>query len=172
MGKILMALDGTAGSTSVLSVYRTMARKPDSVILVYVQRHQGKSMTTGELRERELKALRDSTEDPEYYKEAFDWNAGKILDFCRQEIENIGPAFVKGLVRDGVPSEEILKAAREEAVDLIIMGRSNKSAFRRLVAGCVTKEVERAARVPVLVAKTGGREKSITYGWRGESYAA
>lgn len=171
MGKILMAVDGTAGSTSVLSVYGTMARKPDSVILVYVQRHQGKFMTTGELRERELKALRDSTEDPEY-KEALDWNAEKMLDFCKQEIENIGPAFVKGLVRDGIPSEEILKAAREEAVDLIIMGRNNKSAFQRLVAGCVTKEVERAARVPVLVAQTGGNEKSITYGWRGESYAA
>jgi universal stress protein A len=79
---------------------------------------------------------------------------------------------VKALVRDGVPSEEILKAAREEAADLIIMGRSGKSAFQRLVAGCVTKEVERAATVPVLVAKTGGCEKSITSGWRGESYAA
>ena len=171
MGKILMAVEGTAGSTSVLSVYRTMAREPDSVILVYVQRPGGKSMTTCELWEPELKALRSSTQDPEH-KEALDRKAEKILDFCKQEIENIGPVNVKALVRDGVPSEEILKTAREEAVDLIIMGRSNKSAFRRLVAGCVTKEVERAATVPVLVAKTGGREKSITYGWRGESYAA
>jgi nucleotide-binding universal stress UspA family protein len=159
LGKILMAVEGTAGSTSVLSVYRTMAREPDSVILVYVQRPGGKSMTTGELRESE-------------HKDALNRKAEKILDFCKQEIENIGPVNVKALVRDGVPSEEILKTAREEAVDLIIMGRSNKSAFRRLVAGCVTKEVERAATVPVLVAKTGGREKSITYGWRGESYAA
>ena len=170
MGKILMAVDGTAGSTSVLSVYRTMAREPDSVILVYVQRPGGKSMTTGELRRPELKA-RKSMPDPEH-KEALARNAEKILDFCKREIENIGPVNVKALVRDGVPSEEILKAAREEAVDLIIMGRSGKSAFERQVAGCVTKEVERAATVPVLVAKTGGREKSITYGWRGAPYAA
>jgi universal stress protein A len=156
MGKVLMAVDGTAGSTSVLSVYRTMAREPDSVILVYVQRTGGKSMTTGELREQELKARK----------------AEEILDFCKQEIENLGPVNVKALVRDGVPSEEILKAAREEAVDLIIMGRGNKTAFRGLIAGCVTKEVERAATVPVLVAKTGGRKKSITYGWRGATYAA
>ncbi len=164
MGKILMAVDGTAGSTSVLSVYRTMAREPDSVILVHVQRPGGKSMMAGDLREPELKALQ--------HKEALDRKAEEILDFCKQEIENSGPVNVKALVRDGVPSEEILKAAREEAVDLIILGRSNKSAFQRLAAGCVTKEVERAATVPVLVAKTGGREKSITYGWRGESYAA
>ncbi len=159
MGKILMAVDGTAGSTSVLSVYRTMAREPESVILVYVQRPGGKSMIVGELREPE-------------HKEALDRKAEEILDFCKQEIENSGPVSVKVLVRDGVPSEEILKAAREEDVDLIVMGRSNKSAFQRLAAGCVTKEVERAAKVPVLVARTSGREKSITYGWRGESYAA
>ena len=172
MGKILMAVDGTAGSTSVLSVYRTMAREPDSVILVYVQRPEGKSMTTGDLREAAgQKALRNLPHDPER-KEVLDRKAEKILDFCRQEIESIGPVNVKALVRDGVPSEEILKAAREEAVDLIIMGRSGKSALQRLVAGCVTKEVEQAATVPVLVAKTGGREKSITYGLRGESYAA
>lgn len=171
MGKILMAVDGTACSTSVLSVYRTMAREPDSVILVYVQRPEGKSMTTGDLREPGPKALRNLPQDPEN-KEVWDRKAEKVLDFCRQEIENIGPVDVKALVRDGVPSEEILKAARAEAVDLIIMGRSGKSAFQRLIVGCVTKEVERAATVPVLVAKTGGREKSITYGWRGESYAA
>ena len=171
MGKILMAVDGTAGSTSVLSIYRTMAREPDSVILVYVQRPEGKSMTTGDLREPGPKALRNLPQGPEN-KEVWDRKAEKVLDFCRQEIENIGPVDVKALVRDGVPSEEILKAARAEAVDLIIMGRSGKSAFQRLIVGCVTKEVERAATVPVLVAKTGGREKSITYGWRGESYAA
>ena len=50
MGKILMAVDGTAGLTSVLSVYRTMAREPESVILIYVKRPEGKSMMAGELR--------------------------------------------------------------------------------------------------------------------------
>ena len=172
MGTILMAVDGTAGSTSsVLSVYRTMARLPNSVILVYVQRPEGKSLTAGELREPGLKALRNKTQDSGH-KEGSDRKAEIVLGFCKQEIENIGPVNVKALVRDGDPSEEILKTAREEAVDLIIMGRSAKSAFQRPVAGCVTKEVERAATVPVLVAKTGGREKSMTYGWRGESYAA
>jgi nucleotide-binding universal stress UspA family protein len=166
-----MAVDGRTGSMSALSVYRTMAREPDSVILLTVRRAGGKSTTTGELRESGLKALRNSMPDPGH-KEALDRKTKKILDFCMQEIENIGPVSVKALVRDGVPSEEILKAAREEEVDLIIMGRSGKSAFRRLVAGFVAEEVERAATVPVLVAKTGGREKSITYGWRGESYAA
>ena len=171
MGRILIAVDGTAGFMSALPVYRTMAREPNNVILVYVQRPEGKSMTAGELREPGLKALRKSTHDLGH-KGGSDRKAEMILGFCKQEIENIGPVNVKALVKDGDPTEELLKAAREEAVDLIIMGRSGRSAFQRPVAGCVTKEVERAATVPVLVAKTGGREKSITYGWRGESYAA
>ncbi len=170
MGNILIAVDGTAGLMSVLPVYRTMAREPDSVILVYVRRPEGRSMKSGELREPGLKTLRNKAGDPEH-KEALDRKSEKILDFCTREIKNIGPVNVKALVRDGVPSEEILQAAREEAVDLIMMGRSAKSAFLRLVGRSITTEVERAATVPVLVAKTGAHEKSITYGWRGD-YAA
>jgi nucleotide-binding universal stress UspA family protein len=97
--------------------------------------------------------------------------AERIMDFTRQEIERCGPVIMKSLVREGVPAEEILMVAREENVDLIVIGR-NRTAGRRASAGRVTQEVERAATVPVLVAKTGGSEKSITNGWRGESYAA
>jgi nucleotide-binding universal stress UspA family protein len=74
-------------------------------------------------------------------------------------------------VREGIPSEEILKVAQEEKVDLIIMGCNGKTGLQRLVTGCATKEVERSATVPVLVAKTAGCAKSIEYGWR-EAYAA
>jgi nucleotide-binding universal stress UspA family protein len=170
MGKVLLAIDGTAGSISALSVYKTMAWEPESVILVHVRRSEGKFVLIDTLCGPERESLRNSTQDTEH-QEALDRKAEKIMGFCRQEIETGGPVVVKALVREGVPSEEILKAAREEKVDLIIMGRSGKSGLQRLAAGCVTKEVERVATVPVLVAKTGGREKSITYRWRG-AYAA
>jgi hypothetical protein len=53
------------------------------------------------------------------------------------------------------------------------MGCNGKTGLQRLIAGCVTKEVERNATVPVLVAKTAGCEKSIAYDFRGrEAYAA
>lgn len=98
--------------------------------------------------------------------------AEHIMDYCRQELERCGPVTVKALVREGVPAREILSAAREEVVDLIVIGCNGASGMLSSIAGRVTREVERAATVPVLVAKTGGREKSITSGWRGESYAA
>jgi Asp/Glu/hydantoin racemase len=42
--------------------------------------------------------------------------------------------------------------AREEQADMIILGCNGKSVMDRLVNGCVSKEVEKAVKVPVLVA--------------------
>ncbi len=170
MKKVLMAVDETAGSKSVLSVYKNMVREPESVVLVHVQRLEGKSLMIDMLGEAELETLRESIRGTEY-KKALDKESEKIMGFYKKELETGRSVDVKTLVRDGIPSEEILKVAREEKVDLIIMGCNGKSGLRKLVAGCSTKEVERAATVPVLVAKTGGCEKSKGYGWR-KAYAA
>jgi nucleotide-binding universal stress UspA family protein len=57
------------------------------------------------------------------------------------------------VVRDGVPSEEIMKVAQEEGADLILTGYNGKTLMQRLISGSVSKDVERNAPVPVLVAK-------------------
>ncbi len=170
MRKVLMAVDETAGSKSVLFVYKTMVREPESVILVHVQRLEGKSMMIDMLSESELKTLKESIQGTEH-KEELDRKSEKIMSFYKKELGNGSSVKVKALIKEGIPSVEILKVAREEKVDLIIMGCNGKTWPQRLVTGCVTKEVERAATVPVLVAKTAGREKSIEHGWR-EAYAA
>ncbi len=170
MKRVLLAVDETGGSESVLSVYKHMVREPESVVLVHVQTLKGTSMTDMP-QDAELKTLRQSVKGTEGYRGALDEKSEKIMSFYKKELEAGSSVNVKALVRDGIPSEEILKVAREEKVDLIIMGRSGKSVLRRLVSGCTTKEVEQAATVPVLVAKTDGHKKSIEYGWR-ETYAA
>jgi nucleotide-binding universal stress UspA family protein len=168
MRKVLMAVDETAGSKSVLSVYKTMVREPESVILVHVQRLEGKSMMIDMLSESELKTLKESIQGTEY-KEELDRKSEKIMIFYKKELENGGS--VKSLVKEGIPSVEILKVAQEEKVDLIIMGYNGKTWLQRLVAGSATKEVERASTVPVIVARTARCEKSIEHGWR-EAYVA
>jgi nucleotide-binding universal stress UspA family protein len=170
MRKVLMAVDETAGSKSVLSVYKTMVREPESVILVHVQRLEGKSMMIDMLSESELKTLKESIQGTEH-KEELDRKSEKIMSFYKMELGNGSSVKVKALVKEGIPSVEILKVAQEEKVDLIIMGCNGKTWLQRLVAGCATKEVERAATVPVLVAKAAECEKSIEHGWR-EAYAA
>jgi nucleotide-binding universal stress UspA family protein len=149
MQKILLVVDGTAGAESALSVLRSMNKVPGSTVLVRVGPPGGVSQ--GEAPDREV---------------------GGFMGRYRRAVENGGTAAtVKTLGQSGDPSREILKIAREERVDLIIMGSGRGNWFRRLFARDMTKEVETHAAVPVLVGRTSGGNKSISYGWRG-TYAA
>jgi nucleotide-binding universal stress UspA family protein len=150
MKKVLLAVDETKGSRSVLSVYRTMVREPETVVLIHVQRSAVRSMMPG------------MPADPE-----------RIVRYYEQELEKTGQVRIKTLVREGVPSEEILRAAREEGVDLIVMGSTGKPLFRRFAARITVTQVERGATTPVLVATKSRCEKSNECCWKErETYAA
>jgi nucleotide-binding universal stress UspA family protein len=120
-----------------------------------VERLEVRSMMIDMLGEAELSTLRESLKGTEH-KEKLDKKAEKILNYYKKEMEN------GGLVREGIPSDEILKVAQEENVHLIITGCNGKTGLNRLITGCVSKDVEKNARVPVLVAKQTGDEAS---GW-------
>jgi nucleotide-binding universal stress UspA family protein len=152
MKKVLIAVDETEGSKSVLSVFRNMVRPPESVVLVHVQQLEGKSLLIDMLGEAELSTLRESLKGTEH-KEALDRKSEKILNYYRKGLDNGGLVNVKTVVRDGIPSEEILKVAQEEGVDLIITGYNGKTIMQRLLTGSLSKEMEKNAPVPVLVAK-------------------
>lgn len=152
MKKVLIAVDETEGSTAVLSVFRNMVRPPESVVLVHVQQLEGKSMIIDMLGEAEKSTLRESLKGTAH-KEALDRRSEKILSFYRKELDSGGLVSVKTVIRDGVPSEEILKVAQEEGVDLVITGYNGKTLMQRLISGSVSKDVEKGAPVPVLVAK-------------------
>ena len=152
MKKVLIAVDETESSKSVLSVFHNMVRPPETVVLVHVQRIEGKSMMIDMLGEAEMETLRESLKGSAH-KEALDRQSQKILNYYKKALDNGGLVNVKTVVRDGVPSEEILKVAQEEGVDLIITGFSGKTVMQRLVSGCVSRDLEKNAPVPVLVAK-------------------
>jgi len=57
------------------------------------------------------------------------------------------------VIRNGVPAEEIMKVAQEEGAELIITGYNGKTIMQRMISGSVSKEIEKNAPVPVLVAK-------------------
>ncbi len=153
MAKVLMAIDDSAGSKAVLTVYRSLHRRPECVVLVHVVRNEGLAMMSDGQRTGASERVTD-----------------RLVNLYRHEIERMGPVAVKAVVTRGVPAEEILRVAGEEHADVIIMGRKGRSGFLR-PAGRVVREVEQVASVPVLVAKTDRLIKSITYGWRG-AYAS
>lgn len=160
MNKILIAVDETSGSKAVLSVFHNLVRPPEEVLLLHVERLQGKSLMIDMLSDAELSTLKESLKGSEY-KEGLDRKAEQILSYFKKELESSGLINVRTIVREGIPADEILKVAEEHNVDLIIVGDNGKKGLLRLITGCVSKEVEKNATVPVLVGKTDASAKAF-----------
>jgi nucleotide-binding universal stress UspA family protein len=71
----------------------------------------------------------------------------ELRDFASKHLKDAVPAQVHIAV--GKPSEEILRVAREEGVDLIIMGTHGRTGVRHLLLGSVAEDVTRHAPCPV-----------------------
>jgi len=78
----------------------------------------------------------------------------RIKKFCEDEkLENqSNPDSVSDiLVITGVPSEEILRIAKEYDVDMIVMGKSSKRIHGRKVLGSTARRVSRYAETSVFI---------------------
>jgi len=164
MKKVLIAVDDTKGSKAVLSVFKNLVRPPQEVLLLHVQRLEGKSLMIDMLGEAELSTLRESLIGTEY-KEELDRKSEQILNYYKRELEDGGLISIRTIVRDGIAADEILKVAEDEKVDLIITGANENKGMLRLIAGCLPGEVERRSKVPVLVGKQDGARE--VYGLQG-----
>jgi len=80
MKKVLIAVDGTKDSKSVLSAFRNLEQRPEDVVLLYVERLEGNSLMIDMLGEAEMSTLKDSLKGTED-KEALDRKAEKILNY-------------------------------------------------------------------------------------------
>ncbi len=57
---------------------------------------------------------------------------------------------VERRLEDGLPAETILRVAREEGADLIVLGTQGRTGLGRLLLGSVAEQVVRQAPCPVL----------------------
>ncbi len=152
MEKILVAIDGTRSSKYVLSVFNNLVRPPEEVILLHVVRLEGSSLMVDMLGEAELSTLKESLRGTEY-REKLNKKAEKILDYCRRKLEEGGLTSVRTIAGEGIPAEEILKVAKRENVELIILGCGESKGVNKFICGSVTRDVEKRAKVPVLIAR-------------------
>ena len=170
MKKILIAVDGIKDSKEILSLFQNLIWAPENIILLHVEQLEGNAMMTAMLGDAEMATLKESLKGTEH-KEKLDRKAEKILDYYRKELENGGLNNIKTLIKEGHHSDEILKTAEEEKVDLIVMNCSGKTRLQRFVTGCASSEVEKCAKVPVLITKGDGCGKHAN-SWNGrEAYA-
>jgi nucleotide-binding universal stress UspA family protein len=155
MNKVLIATDETKSSLAVLDVFRNQVKPPQEVILVHVQRPLGRSLMGDMLGEAEMSTLKEMVHETELQEE-LDKKSEKILSYYKEELKKEGLFKITTVIRSGNVHEELLKVADEEQADMIILGSNEKTGFARLLTGCITKDVERRASVPVIVAKGGG----------------
>lgn len=152
MKKILIAVDDTKNSKNVISTFMNSTWRPVHVILLNVQRILGRSPIIDMLGDPEIATLKESLEETEY-KASLDRKSEKILAYYKKELENLDLMSVKTLTRIGQPTEEILKAANEENVDLILIGHDRLQGFSRFLSQSVAESVKKEAHIPVIVAK-------------------
>jgi nucleotide-binding universal stress UspA family protein len=162
MNKILLAVDETKGSLSVIELLNNLlggcAGKsciPRNIILLYVQRLEGRSVMDGLLLSRsETDTLKESLQGTDY-QEKLNQKSDKVLGYFKDLLEKEGFTGVEPLVRQGHPAEEILKAATENQVEMIVMGSRGKR-LQNLWMGSISREVANNAPMAVLIARNQG----------------
>ncbi|MFC7045671.1 universal stress protein [Halobacteriaceae archaeon GCM10025711] len=79
-----------------------------------------------------------------------------LVEAGREPVEQIEQAGseagieVTGTVLEGIPDEQILRYARDNDVDLIVMGTHGRTGVGRYLLGSVTEKVVRASDIPVM----------------------
>ena len=93
--------------------------------------------------------------------------SGKLVQQVRQELERTGQRYLdhlsrlaldaglktSQLIRHGTPYGEIESLAREQGIDLIVIGQASHRGPRRVLVGSVTQRVIEYTPCPVLVVK-------------------
>ncbi len=110
MKRVLIAVDDMKASKAVLTTFLNSVQHPEEIVLLHVERLEGKSLMIDMLGETELSTLRDAVRGTEH-KAALDEKAGKILDFYVKELKDYGSFKIRPVIREGIPAEEILSVA-------------------------------------------------------------
>jgi nucleotide-binding universal stress UspA family protein len=154
MKSILIAVDDTKGTKNIFPKFMHICKcmNPDEIILLYVEKLEGRSLMDEMLGEAEMSTLKEALEGSEF-KEALDSKANRILTYYKNLFESSPPVpIIKTVMRTGHPAEEILKGAEDEGVELIIIGSRGKR-VSHLFMGSVSREVANNAEIPVLLVK-------------------
>jgi len=94
MKKILIAVDDTKGSQNVLSVFHNFVQLPVEVILLHVERLEGRSLMIDMLGDAERSTLKEMLRGTDHI-EAVEARSEKILAFYSRELKNDGQVTIR-----------------------------------------------------------------------------
>ena len=91
-------------------------------------------------------------------QERIDEAARAQLELLAMNTDGSGPAAKSALLRSGTPAPAITQYARDEGIDLIVMGTRGRGGVAHLLLGSVAERVVRTAPCPVLTVHHPERE--------------
>jgi nucleotide-binding universal stress UspA family protein len=147
--KILVPLDGSPGSASVLWTVGQLARAQGARVRLLRVESPVSSVYGADGRVL-------AYADQEYERVAFD-----DVQTLRQTADELAGLDVETAVRFGDPATQIVEEAAEAGADLIAMATHRRAGVARLVKGSVAERVERATTVPVVLVPYGVPEESV-----------
>lgn len=149
--KLLFAVDDTKVSKEAVSRFVNVLKcmNPEKVVLLHVERLEGRSLMDASLGVAELGTLKEVLQGTEY-KKALDKKGKSLLDYYKKALGN--GSNVKIVLKSGHPADEILNTAKREKVDMIVVGAKGKR-VSKLFMGSVSREVAERSPVPVLIVK-------------------
>jgi len=154
MRKILLALDAAKGSDTCIRVCARIfgASPPKSVILLHVQQPGGgPTLMHDRMSDAEIETLKEELGRTD----ALDQQQRKsqaLLESHRKKLQRSGIRATKMIVKTGHVAEEILSTAREERVELIIVGNT-RGPVAKLMMGDLVRAIVNGAEAPVLLAR-------------------
>ena len=153
MKKVLIAVDDSKGSQATVDAFAALfsCARPETVVLLYVQKIEGKSLMDEMLGVAELSTLKEELQGTAY-QETLDKRARAVLEHFSQALVRAGASNIKTVVKEGHPADEVLATAKEEGADMIVVGSRGKR-LHTIMMGSVSREIANRAEVPVLNAR-------------------
>ena len=104
MKKILIAVDDTKGAKNALTMCGDVCScmRPETIVLLYVERFEGRTFMAEMVGDAELKTLKDVLKGTEY-KEALDKKANDVLNYYKKALEDKGLSDIKTVIKSGHP---------------------------------------------------------------------
>ena len=142
--KILVPVDGSKGALDALDAAVDLQKLTGAEIqILCVYKHHS-------LFEASLSMVRP--DDIQIPDEALSEYAKEVVEHAKKHAQERGAEKVRGFVRGGRPSREIVKCAKEYDFDLIVMGsRGTTGDVDGMILGSVSNRVAGRAHCPVLV---------------------
>lgn len=140
--RILVPLDGTPGSESVLPRIGDIARAEGAAVrLLHVS--------------APVREIRADGRVVVYADQETARVEAEVRAYFKRVASSLGDVPLELAVRFGEPVEEIVREADEAGVEVIAMATHRRSGLSRVMKGSVAEEVERATRIPVILVRYG-----------------